>query len=311
MLLNSGGPDAYGYIWIDSNEPGGPVYEWVDISGVGTPVTLGDDVNVGPFDIGFDFSFYGEIFNTVNIASNGFVSFTSTSGSLSNVGIPTASEPNNLLAIFWDDLAPHNAGQVFYYSDTANNRFIVSYDGVPHYSNYGALFLQVLLYQDGRIVYQYGSMDDGGHGNNGATVGIENGTGTDGLQVVFNQDGITSNMAIEYRPPVFWLRTTPAGGFDLPNQTFNAAVIFDATGMEVGEYAGSLRIRVQRPRRGHRCCSLHLERRPGRHRGRPRRHAEIVQPGPELSQPVQPHDPDQLRPALPDPGQPRGLRPPR
>ncbi len=118
MTLDHGGPDGGGYYFIDSDDDASnaPVFEWVDISGIGVPVTLGDDVNVGPFDLGFTVTYYGADYTSIRIASNGFATFTSTSGSLSNVAIPTAGEPNNLLAVFWDDSAPHNGGQVYYYA---------------------------------------------------------------------------------------------------------------------------------------------------------------------------------------------------
>ena len=196
VITDAGGPDNFGYTWIDSDEQGGPTFEWVDISSIGVPVTLGDDASAGPFDLGFDFSYYGNDFSSLYICSNGFLSFTSNSSSLANVGIPTAAEPNNLLAVFWDDLNPSAAGQVYYYSDPGHGRFIVSYDGVPHYSNSGSLFFQVILNQDGSIVYQYLSMDDGGHGNNGATIGIENATGDDGLQVCYNADYVHAELAV-------------------------------------------------------------------------------------------------------------------
>ena len=198
VINGSGGPDLFGYTWIDSDEPGGPAFAWVDISSIGTQVVLGDDQNLGPYDIGFNFSYYDNDFSSVRICSNGFISFTSTSNLLTNAAIPTAAEPNNLLAIFWDDLAPHNGGAVYYYQDVDNHRFIVSYDGVPHYLNSGALYFQVILNQDGSIYYNYASMDDAGHGNNGATIGIENGAGNDGLQVCYNADYVHAELTIRF-----------------------------------------------------------------------------------------------------------------
>ena len=58
QTAGSGGPDDYGYLWIDSDEPDGPSYNWIDISSIGTPIEgFGDDTNLGPYPISFDFDF--------------------------------------------------------------------------------------------------------------------------------------------------------------------------------------------------------------------------------------------------------------
>src|SRR5690606_14274392 len=76
------GPDAFGYVAIDSDEAGGPVYDFVDISGTGTLLTEADFDPEGctfdPLDEGnallnlpFTFSFYGEDYTTVKVNVNG------------------------------------------------------------------------------------------------------------------------------------------------------------------------------------------------------------------------------------------------
>ena len=58
-------PDAWGYTWVRSTDPGGPTFRWVDITTRGTlvpnlptPGGLGDDNVVGPFDMLFSFPYY-------------------------------------------------------------------------------------------------------------------------------------------------------------------------------------------------------------------------------------------------------------
>ncbi len=174
VLEGSGGPDVYGYRWIDSDEPGGPTYDWIDISATGTPVFTGvaDDQNSGPFPIGFDFPFYGEHFSDFRVCSNGWLSFSSTSTSLSNQLLPNTGAPENLLAAFWDDLrVDADAGNnVYYLYDGA--RLIVQYEQVPRYSSGGPYTFQVLLYPDGTVVYQYADMQ--GTRLNEATIGLQN-----------------------------------------------------------------------------------------------------------------------------------------
>jgi hypothetical protein len=180
-------------------------YEWNDISGVGTNAGItGDDQTVGPFQLGFNFTFFGNTtFSSIYVCSNGWQSFTSTVTTYSNVGIPNAAEPNNMIAPFWDDLYPPSGGTVYYYQDTANHRFIIQYTAVPHILGYGPFTFQTVLHQEGTIDVFYNNI--GGNYNTDCTVGIENDTGTEGVQVCYNGSGTflpTSGTAIRFSPPV-------------------------------------------------------------------------------------------------------------
>jgi len=205
ITLRHGGPDGGGYYYIDSNDDANnaPVYNWVDIIGPGTPLTMTDDSNLGPFSLGFNFTFYGQTFNSIRICSNGWASFTSTATAYFNAAIPGSSEPNNLLAPFWDDLNPATGGMVYYYADAANRRFIITWNAVPGYNRPGSAYtFQIIIQENGHIFYQYNTMTGI---VNSATVGIENGTGTIGTQYIYNQDGLTNGLAVYFGldAPVF------------------------------------------------------------------------------------------------------------
>ena len=75
----SGGPDAYGYTWTDSDEEGN-FYTWTEISETGTEITtLMDDNRVGPFDMGFDFhTTENPVTSSGSIQTEPFFSMTST-----------------------------------------------------------------------------------------------------------------------------------------------------------------------------------------------------------------------------------------
>jgi hypothetical protein len=242
----SGGPDAFGYTWIDSDEPGGPVFNWVDISSVGTTVTLGDDDSTAAIQLGFDFPYYDSTYHSVNIGSNGILTFSGGSTSLSNVAIPTSGAPNNMIAMWWDDLDPAEAGNIYYYQDAANSRFIVSFVGIRNYqypSGTGSLTFQVILSSNGLITLQYQTMDPGddSDGLAGSTVGIENLDGTDGLQVVYNATYMHDGLAIEFPGAApRWLSVEPAAGSVDPMSSDTVDVLFDATELEDAEYTGQL-----------------------------------------------------------------------
>ncbi len=196
---------------------------------------VGEGGNFGPFPLGFDFSYYGEIFNSVRVGTKGWLSFTSASGTYNNQPIPTATEPNNMLAPFWDDLSPSVGGAVYYYADTGNSRFIVQWDAVWHFPGGPAETFQAILNADGSIVYQYQTVASDG----GCTVGIEDATGSDGLEVTCNtggnlHDGLAIRFAVD--PGMAWLTVAPSSGTVGPQGYTLLDVTMDATNLGEGVY---------------------------------------------------------------------------
>ena len=82
--VNSGGPDAFGYSWVNSdNSNYGPTYTWIDITGA-TPIydgLLGDDyrARVGiPFDFYFGTVAYRIKKNCTIVIANNFTNYSQT-----------------------------------------------------------------------------------------------------------------------------------------------------------------------------------------------------------------------------------------
>jgi subtilisin family serine protease len=233
-----GGPDGFGYRWVDSDEPFGPAFVWNDISGIGTvALTSGDDSNAGPFPIGFPFSFYGAEFTQFRVCSNGWLSFNSTSTAYANQGLPNSGAPKNMIAPFWDDLTLVSSGDVYYHSD--GSRLVVQWNAVPHYGSGGPYSFQAVLYPDGTIEYYYLSMPDP---TNSATIGIHNATGTDGLQIAFNAAYVHDNMAVRIAAVPQWLTVEPTAGTVYAPGSTSLNVHFQTEGLLGGVYEANVRI---------------------------------------------------------------------
>ena len=196
----TGGPDAFGYVFTDSTEVGGPGFSFVDISGTGTQSTVSfcDDCSQFGVPIGFTFNLYGVDFTSVLISSNGTVNFNGVGTGFSNVGIPgPLASSGPAVAPFWDDHNPgcSAAGNVYFETQgtAPNRRFIVQWQTVNRFGCGGASTFETILFEGtGQILFQYG--DTNGNGN-GATVGIQQ-SGSVGLQYSFNSGIITNGLAI-------------------------------------------------------------------------------------------------------------------
>ncbi len=188
-IWGGGGPDAYGYCWLDSDTtcPGAPTYNWVDIKGVGTQVTgLGDDNVVGPFNLGFDFPYYWYQVSQIYVGSNGYIAFHDNAlDGHPFQHMPSTERPNNLLSPMMSDLDPSAGGTVWYWSNTAADTFIVQFDSLKFWNTGGNNSFEVIISRpDSSITFQYkeqsGQPYNGWAPDNNQT-GIENVGGNIGL----------------------------------------------------------------------------------------------------------------------------------
>ncbi|MEL6593373.1 MAG: T9SS type A sorting domain-containing protein [Bacteroidota bacterium] len=228
----SPGPDSYGYTWRTSDDPNGPTYDWVEIvtNNLGTPVSgLGDDNVIGKISLGLDFQYYWTTKNEICIGSNGFLSLND--GNCVNISstadgfppTPTNSDPNDVIAPYMCDLSFSgfgNPGTVHYFSDVANDRFVVTYSNVPYWVDNtvdpnqwsGSNTFQVILNaSDSTITFQYqtmvGNWSAGYDGDPYPFVtGIENLSGNVGMLApslpIDASSKPTNNTAITFYPPV-------------------------------------------------------------------------------------------------------------
>jgi subtilisin family serine protease len=240
VTLGAGGPDGFGYNWIDSNEEDGPAYNWTDVSSSGTVVSAGDET-VTSVDLPFEFSFYGETHTSVGIASNGYLIFGGGSTSdFSNNSIPDPAAPNNIVAPFWDDLDVSASGTVYSFYDEDNGRFIVQYDDVAKFLSSNRYTFQVVLYDNGTLAFLYEAMDDA----TSATIGIEGPDGTDGLQIAFNTAYVQNELAIAIQTAPPYLSLSPLATTLAPGSSQTFSVEFDASGLEQGVFTAPLEASV-------------------------------------------------------------------
>lgn len=167
-----------------------------------------DDAGWGPFNIGFNFTFYGNTYSQFYVTSNGLVMFGSSTGDYTEDPIPNTSTPNNYIAAFWDDLVINSAGRILYTTIGAapNRKCIIQWTNMGFWSSTVLLgTFSVILYEGSNdIQIQYRSIidnfSDRSHGSS-ATVGIENSNGTAGVQYSYhNSTAIRSELTIRFSP---------------------------------------------------------------------------------------------------------------
>ena len=228
LAFGQGGPDIYGYTWLDTGS-GAPAFDWIDITtrpGVVNVTGLFDDNAVGPFTMGWNFQFYWTQYNSVKLGSNGWISFDNI-GNIASC-FPTLPTPggagNNIIAPLMSDMnfvtdypAFPNIGEMYYWTNNQDS-FIVTYENVPFWANAqggttppdwaGSNTFQVILSGvDSTITFQYQATSPNDYWDSQGCaddiiIGIENVTGNIGLQHSTNTvPGGTTPEVIKFYPP--------------------------------------------------------------------------------------------------------------
>ena len=213
------GPDSYGYYIYDSGDTDydeAPVYDWIEIAdGLGDQVSISDEGNgnssytasTDDRTLPFPFTFYGVEYETIQINTNGWISFGNFEmNAFRNYPIPGAGGPSPMVAAFWDDLMTGSSGYVYYYASDEyvviqwdNMRTCGDLTGGWYASNCSGgprQTFEMILYPSNEIKIQYqdfNNASDGNYPNGGtpshgcySTIGIESHLGEAGLQYTFN-----------------------------------------------------------------------------------------------------------------------------
>jgi len=169
-------------------------YNWIEIRtndlGTRVPWTADDDYSgMIDFPEGLMFTFYGTLYTSFNIGSNGYFSFVEeddfgASCPWTNELIPDNTTPNGYVAPHWDwlEIDDDDAYSAYYHFDADNDQIVVTWYAPEWGLNPTGNLLEfqaVLNLETNEIIFNYNSASD--HWTESVTVGIENQDGTIGL----------------------------------------------------------------------------------------------------------------------------------
>ena len=234
------GPDGYGYACFDDTDRDwdlAPEYDWIEISlrenerdHNGTLINFegrspSDIGETRVIDLGFITQFYGEEFNQITVATNGFISIGDQAMVTNFQNWPLdrcIGGGVGMMAPFWDNLRfRDDQSGVYYYLDEENRWFIVEWYKLGHREGGNAeLTFQVILYDkrywitatgDPKVVFQYKSISNArGNGSDWAnavpyaSVGISSPDGTTGISYSFNNQYPVTSALLENRRAILF-----------------------------------------------------------------------------------------------------------
>jgi uncharacterized repeat protein (TIGR01451 family) len=237
----TGGPDAFGYEFVDSREPGGPATQLIDISATATTVLAGtvedggDDIASAPIDLTGGgtrpgLRLYGVTYAAVVMTSNGYLTtdvddpgndFTNDCPLPQNPSVPVGTHGARIYALHDDLVLTPGIGagyHQYFPSAAAAGRppdrgpdvgvHVFLWKSAAHRTEPPApdpprFDFEALLYDDGDVVFVYGPGD--AEAGRSSTTGLQDAAPpTTGLTVACNtEDSLAANMAVVVLNPLF------------------------------------------------------------------------------------------------------------
>ncbi|MFI6878086.1 S8 family serine peptidase [Streptomyces sp. NPDC050400] len=174
-------------------------YSWIKGS---SKVSLSGDEDAKTISLPFPVKLYGVSYTSTSVTTNGLLNFLQPRlGDYANVALPSAAQPNGVVAPYWDDLVldGKSSVQTATTGSKGSRSFAIVWNKAQLLDGSGGrvTFEAVFSEATGAVTFQYQSVPGNG---SGATVGIENQAGTDALQYSFNQNALTDLSAIRFSP---------------------------------------------------------------------------------------------------------------
>lgn len=201
---------------LRSDEAGGPTYAWVNLPASARQLVLNGKPYSDTVPIGFSFPFYSYTFTETAVAADGFLAFSRppvpynvpVSGCFPDIGFDFYE-----IAPFRTDIDLARGGMIRYATINNGQTFVVSYEDVRLAGNTsGSYSFQVLLQNDGRIVYQYRDLPAVPEA---VAVGVQRTTLDYQVLGCSTRAPAAPGLAIELRPqplPSQWLELLPSSG---------------------------------------------------------------------------------------------------
>jgi Carboxypeptidase regulatory-like domain/Secretion system C-terminal sorting domain len=217
-------------------------YEWVEIRtntlGTTTPYPDNNDYSgLIEFGGGETFRFFGIDYATMNLSTNGYVSFIErgpfgTTSPNIDVNIPNANNPNGIVASYWDnmDISEDNPAFTTYHLwDADNNRFIVTWYfnrfNTENIQEHQAIFYTL----SGNVVLNYNTTTEGWLN---ATIGIESQSGLYGTQ--YESSTAEDGLSLIITPPILVFGTISGQATDFDGNGIGNVDIFVVDGPYIG-----------------------------------------------------------------------------